>query len=125
MAAGIATLERLRDGEVYERLETLGARLEDGLAGALERHAGSLSFTRIGSMFTLFFSGERVTDFDAAMRCDTGRFGSYHRGMLERGVYLPPSQFEANFISVAHTDADIDRTVAAMNEAVDAVMRND
>ena len=121
MAAGIATLERLRDGAVYDRLEALGSRLEQGLGATLERHGAALSFTRIGSMFTVFF-GAPVKNFDDAMRCDTSRFAHYHRMLLENGFYLPPSQFEANFISVVHSDADIDRTVEAMKKAIDAAM---
>jgi glutamate-1-semialdehyde 2,1-aminomutase len=122
MAAGVATLERLRDGDVYGRLEQLGARFEHGLFEVLKRHRGDVSFTRIGSMFTLFFSGDRVTDFESAMRCDTARFGRYHGAMLQRGVYLPPSQFEANFISLAHSDADIARTVEAITETLDVLV---
>jgi glutamate-1-semialdehyde 2,1-aminomutase len=73
-------------------------------------------------MFTLFFGAKRVTDFDSAMRCDTERFARYHASLLGRGVYLPPSQFEANFISLAHTDDDISRTAAAIAQTLDGVL---
>jgi len=113
MVAGAVTLQRLRRGDAYDRLAALGRRLADGLSGPLEQYAGHLQLARVGSMFTLFFSAVPVTNFDEAMKCDTERFARYHNGMLERGVYLPPSQFEANFISLAHTEDDIDRTVDA------------
>jgi glutamate-1-semialdehyde 2,1-aminomutase len=122
MAAGVATLERLRDGDVYGRLEQLAAGLEHGIAPILERHGDRVHFTRIGSMFTLFFCDEPVTDFESAMRCDTESFRGYHGAMLERGVYLPPSQFEANFISLAHSDADVAGTIEAIAAAVGTVL---
>ena len=73
---------------------------------------------RVGSMFTFFFTDEPVTDWESAKRCDTARFGRFFRGMLERGVYLAPSQFEAAFVSAAHTDEDIAKTIAAAREAL-------
>ena len=76
-----------------------------------------LTVNRVGSMFTVFFTDQPVTDWDSAKRCDTARFGRFFRAMLERGVYLAPSQFEAAFLSAAHTDDDIRKTIAAAREA--------
>jgi glutamate-1-semialdehyde 2,1-aminomutase len=112
-AAGIATLRTLRDTDPYGRLERLSARLAAGWARAAAAVGIAHSITRVGSMMTLFFSPQRVTDWDAAASCDTGRYGRWFWGMLQRGVYLPCSQFEALFVSAAHSDADIDATVAA------------
>ncbi|MBL9123146.1 MAG: aspartate aminotransferase family protein, partial [Planctomycetaceae bacterium] len=76
--------------------------------------------TRVGSMLTLFFNAERVTDWDVASRCDTQRFAKYFWGLIERGVYMPCSQYEALFISAAHTDADIEQTIAAAGDVLAA-----
>jgi len=115
VSAGLATLRRLRQENPYTRLETLGARLEAGV-----RKATSLTFNRVGSMFTLFFTDKPVRDFDSAKTCDTQRFNRFFHSMLEQGIYLPPSQFEAAFISGAHTNTDIDRTIAAIDVALKA-----
>jgi glutamate-1-semialdehyde 2,1-aminomutase len=97
----------------YERLEHLGQRLGDGLAAAA-RDAGIPSVVnRVGSMLTLFFCAGPVTDYASAKAADTARFASFFRNMRNRGVFLPPSQFEAMFVSLAHTDADVDQIVAA------------
>ena len=117
VAAGLATLELL-DASVYERLEALGARLEEGLRRAASDAGVAAVVQRVGSMLTLFFNAEPVRSFQDALRSDTKRFGAWHRGLLERGVYWPPSQFEAAFISVAHTNEDIDRTVEAARQAL-------
>lgn len=113
-AAGIATLKQLADPEIYDRLETLGALLEAGLGQAASGIPHSL--TRVGSMMTLFFSTESVTDWTVAEKCDTDRFAEYFRAMLDRGVYMPCSQYEALFVSAAHTEEDIERTVGAARE---------
>ena len=118
MAAGIATLTKL-DSAAYARLESAGERLEAALFPALKRHASDVTFQRVGSMFTVFFAGKPVENFDDATACDTGHFARYFHAMLDRGVYLPPSQFEACFVSLAHTDADIDSTAVAMSESID------
>jgi glutamate-1-semialdehyde 2,1-aminomutase len=112
VSAGLATLEAL-DANAYERLETLGARLEAGLAQSLvaARVAGVVQ--RVGSMITLFFHDGPVRNFRDAGASDTKRFARFHAGLVARGVYWPPSQFEAAFVSVAHTDADVDATVEA------------
>jgi glutamate-1-semialdehyde 2,1-aminomutase len=121
VAAGLKTLEILARPGTYERLEALGARLEAGLRDAAARAGVPVQLNRVGAMFTGFFSASPVTDYATAKRCDTARFGRFFRGMLARGVYLAPSQFEAAFLSLAHTEADIDRTVAAAAEALKEV----
>lgn len=119
VTAGLVTLELL-DGAVYERLEALGACLEAGLVRALAETSTKGVVQRVGSMLTLFFHDGPVPDFKAALACDTKRFARFHGELLGRGIYFPPSQFEAMFLSAAHTDADIDRTVAAAKEALAA-----
>jgi glutamate-1-semialdehyde 2,1-aminomutase len=115
-AAGIATLRQLRDHPPYARLEVLGARLEQGLHQAASGAGLPHSIARVGSMMTLFFNPNVVTDWDVASRSDTARFGQYFWGLIERGVYMPCSQYEAMFISAAHNESDIDTTVAAAAE---------
>jgi glutamate-1-semialdehyde 2,1-aminomutase len=116
MAAGFATLEQLTDAS-YARLEELSARLAAGLEEAAKAAGVPVQVNRVGSMLTVFFSGEPVFDAASARKCDTKRFGRFFHAMLERGVYLPPSQFEAAFVSVAHTDDDVEHTVRAAREA--------
>ena len=120
MAAGIATLRMLAGPGLYDVLEDLGSNLAEGLEGAARRAEVDLRINRLGSMMTPFFTSEPVTDYDSAKRCDTVRFGRFHQEMLERGVYLPPSQFEAMFVSLSHTQADIEATIAAADEALRA-----
>ncbi len=117
-AAGIATLTELRDNSPYEKLETLSARLEAGLRQAAEKAGVAHSFERVGSMMTLFFNDGAVHSWDDAAKCDTKKYGKYFWGMLERGVYLPCSQYEALFVTAAHTEEDIDATIAAAGEAL-------
>lgn len=112
-AAGIATLKELRDNPPYERLESLSARLEEGLHAAAEKAGVPHAITRVGSMLTLFFNAHRPTDWDSASRSDTARYAKYFWGLLDRGVYMPCSQYEALFVSAAHTEADIDATAKA------------
>ena len=116
MACGIATLRTLRDENPYPAIAERAARLAEGLSAAAKRHRIPHTCPHVGSMFTLFFNPEGVRDYATARRSDTRRFARYFWGMLERGVYLPCSQFEANFVSAAHSDADIDRTIAAAEE---------
>ncbi len=115
-AAGIATLKELRDRPPYERLEQLSARLADGLARVINAAGIPYQLTRVGSMMTLFFNDAQVTDWESAALSDTTRYGRYFWGLLNRGVYMPCSQYEALFVSAAHTDEDIDQTVAAAAE---------
>jgi glutamate-1-semialdehyde 2,1-aminomutase len=116
MACGIATLKVLKRTNPYARLETETARLAAGLTSAAKSAGLPHTVAYIGSMFTLFFHPEKVVNMTVASKCDTKRFARYFWGMIERGVYLPCSQFEANFVSAAHTTADIDRTIAAARE---------
>ena len=113
MACGLATLKVLRDTNPYDRLDAVTSRLGDGLDQAATDAGLDHVLARVGSMFTLFFNSEPVTSYDVSARNDTERFAAYHRGMLDHGIYLPCSQFEANFVSAAHTDEDIDATLAA------------
>ncbi|HLZ27890.1 MAG TPA: glutamate-1-semialdehyde 2,1-aminomutase [Chloroflexota bacterium] len=113
MAAGIATLRLLTEPGVYAHLEALSARLADGLSAAAASGGVPYTANRVGSMLTGFFCGERVTDYVSAKRADTRRYASFFHAMLARGVYLAPSQFEAGFVSLAHTEADVDATVQA------------
>jgi glutamate-1-semialdehyde 2,1-aminomutase len=106
-AAGLSVLRRLRDPEVYDDLERRGARLEAGLAGF-----GRVQ--RVGAMLTLFMANDPVRRFDDAERCDTDRYGMLFRHLLEHGIYVAPSQFEAMFVSLSHGDEEIDRTIAAV-----------
>jgi glutamate-1-semialdehyde 2,1-aminomutase len=117
MAAGSATLDRLEAPGTYERLEALSARLEAGLGRAATDAAATVTINRVGSMITVFFCAGPVFDYASAKASDTRLFGRFFHAMLKRGVYLPPAQFEAAFVSLAHTDADIDATTAAAAEA--------
>jgi glutamate-1-semialdehyde 2,1-aminomutase len=120
VAAGLATLRRLQAESPYAKLEALGQRLEEGLAQAIQSAGIAAQIARVGSMFTLFFCDRVVRNFAAAKTCDTSRFNRFFHGMLTRRIYLPPSQFEAAFISAAHTVADIDRTIEAARESLRA-----
>ncbi len=113
MAAGVAVLEALADGSVYEKIDALGQALSDGLAGAAKAAGVSVQLQRIGSMSCCYFAEEPVHNMGEAMQSDRERFGKYFHGMLEEGVYLAPSQFEAGFISAAHDGEAIENTIAA------------
>jgi glutamate-1-semialdehyde 2,1-aminomutase len=112
-AAGIATLKVLRDTNPYPRLERLSNRLATGLEEAALAAGVPACVGSCNSMMTLFFSQHPVTDWDSASRCDTAHYARYFWGMIERGVYMPCSQYEALFVSAAHTESDIDATIAA------------
>jgi glutamate-1-semialdehyde 2,1-aminomutase len=122
MAAGIATLKRLQEkkSEIYPQLESLSAKLVEGVAAAAKASKVPLQFNRAGSMFTWFFTAEPVTDWDSASKSDTKAFGKFFRAMLDAGIYLPPSQFEAAFLSVAHSEDDVQKTIAAAKKAFSA-----
>ncbi|OGF53468.1 MAG: glutamate-1-semialdehyde-2,1-aminomutase [Candidatus Firestonebacteria bacterium RIFOXYC2_FULL_39_67] len=112
MAGGIFTLKALRDNkDIYKQLDQKGNILEDGIRKAINKNSSECALTRIGSMFTLFFTGKIVRDYVAAKQCDTGLYARYFKGMLKSGVYLPPSQFETSFISTAHSEKDIEKTI--------------
>jgi glutamate-1-semialdehyde 2,1-aminomutase len=121
MAAGIATLKILLRPGTYDTLEKSAAALEEGFASA-NRDAGvELTFNRVGSMFTTFFAPGPVNDFNSAKASDTARFGDYFRAMLEEGIYLAPSQFEAAFVSLAHSEEDIAATIGAHERALSRI----
>ena len=118
MSAGIATLQALAEPGVYDRLEQAGARLEAGLRSAAEDSEQSIYIARLGSVLTAFFTPGPVTDFASAVASDKDRFAAYFHSMLEQGIYLAPSQFEALFVSLAHSSEDIDRTIEAARQAL-------
>jgi glutamate-1-semialdehyde 2,1-aminomutase len=118
MTAGIETLKLLSKAGVYKTLEKLSAELEAGLKDAAKEAGVSTTFNRVGSMFTAFFTGQKVRDFAGAKTSDTAKFGSFFRSMLANGVNLAPSQFEAAFMSLAHTRADIGKTVEAARKSL-------
>jgi glutamate-1-semialdehyde 2,1-aminomutase len=124
MAAGIATLQELRDHPPYARLEERGERLAKGMHEAAAAVGLKHCVARVGSMWTLFFTEGPVIDYDTAKHADTSRFARFFWAMMDRGFYLPCSQFEAAFISALHTDKQIDQTLAAAREALAEVTRN-
>ncbi|MBA3912784.1 MAG: glutamate-1-semialdehyde 2,1-aminomutase [Acidobacteriales bacterium] len=127
MAAGIATLRYLKENrrEVYPMLEAHAAELAAGVASAAKENGVHVCCNRVGSMFTWFFAPGPVTDWDSANKSDTEAFGRFFRAMLERGVYLPPSQFEAAFLSTGHTGDDIQQTISAAKDSFVAAMHHE
>ena len=117
MTAGIETLRELQKPGVWSQLELRSAQLESGLRSAAEEAGVAVTFNRVGTMFTTFFTNRPVTNWASAKACDTQRYGQFFRAMLERGVYLAPSQFEAGFMSLAHGEAEINATIEAAREA--------
>jgi len=124
MAAGIATLNALREPGVYERLDAAGARFTEGLDDLFTRHGIPHQSGYRGSMVGFFFTGEPVTDLASAKTADTAFYAQFFHAMLDRGVYLAPSQFEAGFLSLAHDDAAIDQTIEAAEDAVASLLAN-
>ncbi len=118
VTAGLKTLDLLRRPQTYERLEELGARLEAGLLAAAASAGIPACINRVGSMQTLFFQDGPVRNYDDAKKSDTERFAKYFRAMRERGIFLPPSQFEAMFLSLAHGDEEVDEIIAAAQESM-------
>lgn len=116
MAAGVATLKQLKEPGVYEALEQKSSRLAIGLQGAATVVGLPVTFTRVGSMLGMFFTDRPVANFADAKTSDVKMFAAYYNAMLERGIYLAPSQFEASFVSAAHSEKDIDETVRAAAE---------
>jgi len=116
MAAGIATLKEVGQAGFYEALEKRSAALEEGLTKAAREAGVQVTANRVGSMMGLFFTEGPVSNFEQAQKSDVDSFAGYYREMLARGIYLAPSQFEAVFVSAAHSEEDIDRTVAAARE---------
>ncbi len=123
MRAGIETLAILDAPGAYERLEAASARLERGLVQAARDAGVPMTLNRVGSMLTGFFTDRPVVDLATAASADTQRYAAFFHGMLERGVYLAPSQFEAAFLSLAHTDDEIDATIDAARSALAALAR--
>jgi glutamate-1-semialdehyde 2,1-aminomutase len=123
MTAGIETLKIIQEPGVWESLEARGERLMSGLAEAAAAAEVRVQHGRVGTMFGLFFADEPVVDWDTAASSDTDRFAAYFRGMLERGVYLAPSQFEVGFLSVAHDETVIEATIAAASETFQALAK--
>jgi glutamate-1-semialdehyde 2,1-aminomutase len=119
VAAGAKTLEILERPGFYERLEAISAELERGLLGEARRAGVPLTVNRVGSMLTAFLTAAPVTDYASAKKSDTAAFGRFFGSLLEQGVYFPPSQFEAAFVSAAHTEQDIAETVQAAGRALE------
>jgi glutamate-1-semialdehyde 2,1-aminomutase len=118
-AAGLAMLEKITQTcRLYEQLDRMGARLSEGIGAILNELGAPATQTRVGSMFTLFFKEGAIRNWEDVRGCDTERFARFFRGMLRRGIYLAPSQFETGFISHAHQEADIDATIAAARESL-------
>ena len=116
MAAGIATLKQIKKPGFYEKLDEKSDRLAKGFKKAAKQAGIKISVDRVGSMMGLFFTDKEVNNFDEAKTSDLNMFSAYYKGMLEKGIYLAPSQFEALFVSSAHTIEHIDRTVEAAAE---------
>ena len=118
MTAGIKTLELLNKPGTYEQLDRITSKLSKGLLNAAREAGHEVTGGSISAMFGMFFTGKEVHNYDDAKTSDMKKFGRFHRGMLERGVYLAPSQFEAGFTSLAHTDEDVDKTIAIAKEVL-------
>ena len=123
MAAGITMLSQLKQNrqQYYRQLDEYAGKLVAGVLDAAKSTGVAVTANRVGSMFTWFFTDQTVTDWDSAATCDTARFGRFHNAMLNAGIWLPPSQFEAAFLSVAHTPRDVESTIAAAKEALKQV----
>jgi glutamate-1-semialdehyde 2,1-aminomutase len=121
MTAGIKTLELLQKPGSYQYLERITKKLADGLLKITQQTGHAACGGHISAMFGLFFTAGPVHNYEDAKKCDTGKFGRFHRGMLERGIYLAPSQFEAGFTSLAHTDEDIDKTLATAKDVLSSL----
>lgn len=121
MAAGIATLKELQNDDVYRILDEKTSKLMDGFKKAADNAGISLQTNHLGSMAGFFFSREEIFNFDDAKKCDLDLFAKFYKIMLEKGIYLAPSQFESCFVSLAHTDDDIDQTINAAQQAMAAL----
>jgi glutamate-1-semialdehyde 2,1-aminomutase len=121
MAAGLATLKELHEHPPYVRLEQLGQKLAAGLKAAAAEAGVAHQLQRVGSMWTLFFAADPVVDYDSAKKSDTARFAKFFWAMMDRGVYLPCSQFEAAFLSAAMSEVHIDQTIVAAQESLRAM----
>jgi glutamate-1-semialdehyde 2,1-aminomutase len=123
MSAGYAALSYIKNHpEVYKKLEEKSAYLEEGIIENLKTLKKKFTLNRVGSMLTLFFTEEEVKDFNSAVKSDINLYGKYFHEMLKRGIYLPPAQFEAFFISTAHTKGDLDKTIKANYTSLKAII---
>lgn len=122
MAAGLATLKILHDEPPYDRLEEYGQIIADAITNSLEKRKISFAVNRIGSMFSLFFTGHKVRSYEDVMSCNTDLYSRFFRALIRQGIYFPPSQFEVCFISQAHSIKDLEQTVQAIDRAVDSVL---
>jgi glutamate-1-semialdehyde 2,1-aminomutase len=121
MTCGLETLDMLRQKDVYKKLDRLARELCQGLEDLARQKGIPARINRSGSMFTLFFTGDEVFDYSSAKKADAGKYAKYFQGMLSGGIWLPPSQFEACFVSLAHTARDIERTLEAAASALDSL----
>jgi len=121
VAAGLATLGKLRDGNIYERIDCVAQKLEDGLKHAAKEAGVEIQFNRVGSMCALFFTGEPVTDYDSCANASAETYAKYFWAMAKRRIYMPPSQFETFFVSAAHGDPEVDATLKAAREVFTAL----
>ena len=121
MTCGLATLDVLRQKGVYKKLDLLAEELCQGLEGLTRKKGIPARINRSGSMFTLFFTGDDVFDYSSTKKADTRKYAKYFQGMLSSGVWLPPSQFEACFVSLVHTAKDVEGTLKAAASALDSV----
>lgn len=121
VAAGLKTLELLEDETVYARIDRISERLCQGIQERLKKFGLPFQLNRVGSLLTLFFTPSPVRDYEGARKTDTERFSRYFRVMLQEGVYLPPSQFEAVFVSIAHTESDVEKTLQAAERALSSL----
>ncbi len=117
MTAGISTLSRLQDEKIYQQLETRSANLEEGLQDAARSARIPVQINRRGSQMTLFFNEAKIVDYQTALQSDKDRFAKFFHLLLNQGVYFPPSQFEAFFVSTAHSNSDIEKTISAAHSA--------
>jgi len=121
MAAGAATLRILKNNDRYNAIESMGDLLTRGLKNVFKEHKYNYALNRIGSMFSIFFTEQEVKTYDSVMKSDTKKYAQFYRELLQQGIYFPPAQFEVCFISCAHDVKDIEKTVDAVNRALDAI----
>jgi len=124
MAAGYAALKHIKDTPgIYKELEEKSFYLENGFKNNLKLLGKNYATNRVGSMMCMFFTEEKVDDFKSAVGSDTNLYGNYFHEMLQRGIYLAPAQFEALFVSTAHTKEDLDKTIAAHKESLAKILQ--
>jgi glutamate-1-semialdehyde 2,1-aminomutase len=121
VTAGLKTLEILRRPGSYEKLETISGKLVEGLNREAQNKSIPTVINRVGSMFTVFFTANSISDYDGAKTSDTARFGKFFRALLDHGIYFPPAQFEATFVSLAHSEEDVAQTITAAGKAFAAL----